>query len=105
MKLEENREIWIQRVKEFKTSNLSQVTWCRENEINTGALRYWIKKLDSSNIPTNESSPIFEFASVSLAGSNTSSSIEIEINNIKLSITNNYDEVLLLELIRSLKKL
>ncbi|MSU02996.1 IS66 family insertion sequence element accessory protein TnpA [Tissierella pigra] len=105
MKLEENREVWIRRVEEFKASNLSQVAWCRENGINVGGLRYWLRKLNGSGISTKESLSVVEFASVSITEDNSFSPIEIEINNVKLSITNNYDEILLLKLINSLRKI
>ena len=105
MKLEENREIWIKRVEEFKASNLSQVAWSKENGIKVSGLRYWLRKLNGSATLAKESLPVVEFAEVSITGDRIFSPIEIEINNIKLSITNNYDEVLLLELINSLRKI
>lgn len=105
LKLDKNRELWVQRVKEFKDSNLSQAAWCRENKINIGALRYWIKKLDNSNTSDDKSTPIVEFASTSFASNNSSPSIDLVINDVRLILTNNYDETLLLKLIGSLKKL
>lgn len=104
MKLEENRDIWMGRVKEFKASNLSQVAWSRDNGINVSALRYWLKKLNDSSIVTRESPSIVEFASVSIAEDNTSP-IVVEINSIRISITNNYDEILLLKVINTLRKI
>ena len=105
MKLEENRELWVKRVEEFKTSNLSQVAWSRENRVNVSGLRYWLRKLNGPATYAKESLPVVEFASVSITEDRIFTPIEIEINNVKLSITNNYDETLLLKLISSLKKL
>lgn len=105
MKLEDNREIWKKRVEEFKASNLSQVAWSRENGINVSALRYWLRKLSDRATSTTESLPVVEFAAVSITVDKIFSPIEIEINNIKISITNNYDEALLFQLINSLRKL
>lgn len=106
MKLEDNREIWINRVKDYKSSNLTQKSWSDNNGVNVSALRYWIRNLDevsgitSSNLASNE----FEFASVSISQDNVSSLV-IEIKDVKLSIAGDYNEDLLLRLIRSLKKL
>lgn len=106
MKLEDNREIWINRVKDYKSSNLTQKAWSDNNGVNVSALRYWIRNLDEvSAITTNKSaSNGFEFASVSISQDNVTSLV-IEIKDIKLSIAGDYDEGLLLRLIRSLKKL
>lgn len=105
MKLEENKEIWIERVKEFKASNLSQVAWSKVNGVNVSGLRYWLRKLNHANILTPEAVSIVEFASVSITEDNSFSPIQIEINSIKLSISNNYDETFLLKLINSLRKI
>lgn len=105
MKLEENREVWEKRVEEFKASNLSQVAWSKENGVNVSGLRYLIRKLNKPNISTRESLPVVEFAAISITEDKIFSPIEIEVNNVKLFITNNYDEVLLLKLINSLRKI
>lgn len=105
MKSEENKEVWIRRVEEFKASNLSQGAWSRENGVNASNLRYWLKKLNDSNTSTKETPSIVEFAAVSITEDNYLSPIEIEVNNIKISITSNYDEILLLKLINSLRKI
>ena len=70
LKLDENREVWIKRVKEFKASNLSQVAWSKENGIKISALRYWLRKLSNSDTSTKESPSIVEFASVSITEDN-----------------------------------
>lgn len=106
MKLEENREIWINRVNDYRFSNLTQKAWSEKNGVSVSALRYWIRNLDEESVVASNNSAFtgFEFASVSVSRDNISSLV-IEINDVKLSITGDYDEVLLLRLIRTLKKL
>lgn len=106
MKLNENREIWVNRVKDFKASNLTQKSWCEKNGIKISALRYWLRNLyEVSSIDSgNSNSPGFEFTTVSIS-SGFSSAVVLEINGVKLSLTEDYDEFLLLKLIRTLKKL
>lgn len=106
MKLNENKELWVQRVEEFKSSNLNQTTWCEENEIKVSSLRYWLRKLDPNSVvkPDNPSDG-FEFASVSITEAQISSAVTLEIKDVKLSIVKDYDEMLLLKLIKTLKKL
>lgn len=106
LKLEDNRENWINRVNDFNASNLSQTTWAKNNGINVSALRYWLKKLDNSNGTSLEGSLTpFEFASVSITGKESLPSVVLEINDVKLSITDDFDETLLLRIIKALRKL
>lgn len=106
MKLEDNREIWVNRVNDFKSNNLSQTTWAKNNGINVSALRYWLKKLDNSKVTNVESSSApFEFASVSITGNEFFSSVVLEIKGVKLPVTGDYDEILLLRIIKTLRKL
>ena len=43
LKPDEKREIWANRVDEFKTSNLTQKSWCKEQGIN---YRNYVKDAD-----------------------------------------------------------
>lgn len=106
MKLNENKELWAQRVEEFKSSNLNQTTWCTEKEIKVSSLRYWLRKLDPKSVANPDNlSDGFEFTSVSITETQMSSALTLETKDIKLSISNDYDEMLLLKLIKTLRKL
>lgn len=106
MKLNENKEIWIKHVEEFKSSNLSQTSWCLENNIKVSSLRYWLRKLDNNSfIKPDNSSDAFEFACVSITENQASPTVTLEIKDVKLSITTDYDEMFLLKLIKTLKRL
>lgn len=106
MKLKENREVWINRIKDFKSSNLTKKEWCQKNDIKISTLRYWMINLDGgSNANLADTTPsTVEFASVSITP-DYSSAVVLEVNNVRLSITNNYDEMFLLRLIKTLKKI
>lgn len=106
MNLNENREVWVNRVDDFKSRNLTQAAWCEKNGVKVSALRYWLRNLSETSTIVADAPPYceFEFASVSIA-QDFSSALVIEIKGVKLSITSNYDEMLLLKLIRTLKKL
>lgn len=104
MKSDENREIWMKRIEEYRASGLSQKTWCEESGVKATSLRYWIMKLNKTkSIIEPDDSPI-EFASVSIT-KESFPAIVLEIKDVKLSINNNYDEVFLLNLIKTLRKL
>jgi len=104
LKLDENREIWIKRVEEYKSSGLSQKTWCEENGIKATSLRYWVMKLNNKSATRLNDSSI-EFASVSITEEQSFPAVVLEIKDVKLSVTSNYDEILLIKLIKTLKKL
>ncbi len=104
MNLKQNKEIWIKRVKEYNSSNLSQTAWCKENDIKPSSLRYWLGKINNkSTVKSNDSS--IELASISIIKELDSKPMILEIKDVKLSITNNYDEAFLLKLINSLRKI
>ena len=106
MKQNENKEIWVRRLEEFKSSALTQRAWCKNNGINVSTFKYWLQKLDSDAIAKLDySSDGFEFASVSITEDQSYPVMTLEIKDVKLSITNDYDEMLLLKLVKSLKKL
>ena len=103
LKRDEKREIWANRIDEFKASNLSQRAWCEEKGININTFRYWLKEA-AVTCPTNPSDG-FELASISIMKDSYCPEVTLEVKDIKLSITADYDEMLLLRLIKTLKKL
>lgn len=104
LNLKQNREIWIKRVEEFNSSNLSQTAWCKENGIKPSSLRYWLGKINNKRAVKSDDSSI-ELASISIIKNSDSKPIALEIKDVKLSLTNNYDEMLLLKLLKTLRKL
>ncbi len=106
LKLNEKRKIWANHVGEFKSSSLSQKSWCEKKGINVNAFRYWLKKLEGETIThSNSSSDGFELASVSIMKNHCCPEVTLEIKDVKVSIMDDYDEKLLLKLIKTLKKL
>ena len=106
MKIDESREIWTSRVSDFKSSNLTQKAWCEKNDIKVSTLRYWIRKIRSAASTPEEDSGFcgFEFASVCVSEA-SAPALVMEINGVKLSIAEDFDEMLLIKLVRTLKKL
>lgn len=106
MKSKDNRELWISRVNDFKSSQLTQVAWCEQSDVKVGALRYWIGKLSSEGSDGKEDSKLsgFEFASVSIA-QESSPSLTLEVGDVKLLIADDFDEQMLIKVIKILRKL
>lgn len=96
-----NREIWLNRINEYKSSGLSQKVWCTENDLKFSSFKYWLAR---SNENPSDNNGAFEFASVSISKENFSA-IAVEVNGVTLSVNNDYDEMLLIKLLKTLKKL
>lgn len=52
---EEQRQLWLCRINDLVDSGLTQLEWCRRNEISASTLRYWIRKLKEPE--TDENAP------------------------------------------------
>lgn len=106
MKSKDNRDLWISRVEDFRSSQLTQVAWCEQNDVKVGALRYWIGKLSREESDGKSDSELsrFEFASVSIA-QESPSAFTLEVSDVKLLVADDFDEQLLLKIIKTLRKL
>ena len=101
MDKEKNRKMWLAKIAEFKQSTLSQREWCRQNNLKLSTFKYWLCRSEYNPSDKKEE---FEFARVSIS-KEASPAIAVEINGITLSVNDNYDELLLIKLIKTLKKL
>ncbi|AHM57335.1 hypothetical protein EAL2_c20550 [Peptoclostridium acidaminophilum DSM 3953] len=100
MSLNDNREIWVSRIDEFRSSNLTQKAWCEKNDVKISTLRYWIRKLSYTECSVSNDSGFsgFEFASVSIS-KEYSPPLALEFKDVKLSIAEDFDETLLIKLL------
>ncbi len=59
--MKDKREIWIKRIQEYKSSDLTAAKWCEKNSISLHALKYQIHK---SNKEKKQESNQTQWASV-----------------------------------------
>lgn len=59
-------EQWLQRIKSWQDSGLSQAAWCRQNDVKASRFGYWKKKLCIGDMPVSPSKTISAFVPVSL---------------------------------------
>lgn len=71
---QKNREEWQSRIVEWKESGLSQVEYCKQNDLKISKFLYWRKKF--SEKPTDPS-----FVQVPITSANRFCPIRIEIGN------------------------
>ncbi len=51
IEMEQLRKTWAARVVEFRKSGQSATAWCRENELKTHQLHYWLGKSPTNKRP------------------------------------------------------
>ncbi|MFW6046935.1 MAG: IS66 family insertion sequence element accessory protein TnpA [Candidatus Woesearchaeota archaeon] len=44
--MQSKKDLWIKRIKDYKSSGLTAVNWCEENGINIHTLKYHITKIN-----------------------------------------------------------
>lgn len=45
------RILWKERVRDFRASGMSAVSWCKEHQLKTHQLWYWIQQYEKPNQP------------------------------------------------------
>ena len=103
MSKNENKENWLNLVKKYETSGLSQKAFCEKNNLKLSSFSYWVSKASNPS-DKKDYKEEFEFASVSIS-QEISSAIAVEVSGISISVSADYDEILLLRLIKTLKKI
>ena len=94
-----NREEWKRRIAEWKESGLTQIEYCRRNNLKTSKLLYWNKKLCDKN-PANPA-----FVQVPLPAMSGSCAIRIEIGNrYCVEVGNGYDPAALEHIVEILSR-
>lgn len=83
---QKNREEWRRRIGEWEASGLTQVEYCKQNELKISAFLYWRKKF------SEKKSARASFVEVPLSPINRFSLIRIEIGNrFCVEVGNGYD--------------
>lgn len=100
----ENRELWTKRIAAYKESGLSQIQWCKQNEVSISAFRSWLKKVKQV-IDNSTEQDTFVFASLDVPGNSSSKGIILEIGPVRIHLNNDFDEPLLLKAIKTLQHL
>ncbi|MCE7793321.1 hypothetical protein K8O68_12910 [Salipaludibacillus sp. CUR1] len=101
---QEYRELWADRITQYKASGLSVVKWVETQEgITVHQVRYWIKKFNQEK--KNETSSTWLPVNVTKPpAAQTKSVIKIEISeDFKVEVSSGFDETALRDVIRVLK--
>lgn len=47
--MDEKRLLWQERIQDYRTSQLTAIEWCQQNQVKIHTLRYWINKLNKES--------------------------------------------------------
>ena len=53
------RELWTERVNDFRSSGLTCKAWCDEHQVPASTMGYWVRKLDRSEKESSNQEPVF----------------------------------------------
>lgn len=98
---QENRTNLLNIVEKQKDSGLSQVKWCKENDINIHTFRGWVHRLSQSN---NDQTLVNTFVSVSPVTNRSSSFIKINIGAAIIEVDHYVDINLLDNIVKVLTR-
>ncbi|MGI6227154.1 MAG: IS66 family insertion sequence element accessory protein TnpA [Peptococcales bacterium] len=98
----ELRKKWESRVAAFKASGQSSKEWCEVNNLKINQLRYWVRKLRSTNEPTMKSP---QWLSVELdkpEASIQNNSLIVRVGKVSIEVKSGFDPSLLSDVVKTL---
>lgn len=99
MKRKEKETYWIVKIEEYRASGLSLVEWCETSDVALHYMKYWLRKQSPIN---RDSSQETSWVSC-VVEEPKEKSISLRINQVDIEVTSDYDETLLLQVIRTLR--
>lgn len=104
MSTEERKQLWQQRIDDFKASGDTNVkAWCHQNQVSPQSMYQWMKRLNlESNIDAQPTTQWMAL-SQSSANSESNSSLRIHIGNVSIEIQEDFNRPLFQEVIEILQ--
>lgn len=92
---EEKRLVWLERIKDYRSSQLSVPVWCEQNQINIHTFRSWVNKLNKESLFTTLNT---EWLSVKVpmleakaSTGETSCGIHVNIGRASIEVSSGFD--------------
>ncbi len=106
-------ELWLERIRECRTSGMTVVNWCASNDINIKSYYYWLRKLKREAfelLPAkqNQALPAISetsFAEISQQVRKNSSVIRVSLNDIVIEIPDGADSATISDVLCAVRKL
>ncbi|MBU8763807.1 hypothetical protein KM868_09895 [Micrococcus luteus] len=98
---EQRQYEWTERIRDYRASGLSMSAWCEAQGLTLHQLKYWLRKIDSSQ-PCS-SSP--SFIPVTVSPRSSSSSLTLRIGPASLDVQTGFSPELLRQVVQALEAL
>lgn len=106
MSRQSNRQLWKERIANYRSSGQPAALWCTSNQVNLNTLRSWISKLNKEAVFANE--PV-NWVSLKptriLPSSSETNLLTITIGKANIKVAPGFDSNLLAEVVQVLTNL
>ncbi len=106
MTQEERREVWIARIKDYRSSGERAATWCERHGVTPRQLWYWMQKLkrtDESKQATRQ--PKWIPIHLDETSPDGTSPLLVKVGSATIEVRPGFDPSLLADVVRALKAL
>ncbi len=100
MTREERRQMWAQRMEDFRASGQTVTRWCEDHDIHPNQLRYWLLKSRAKEQPGTT-----RWLPVTMDPGGESSPITLRVGKTAIEVRPGFDRGLLQELVATLEEL
>ncbi|MGB4658533.1 MAG: hypothetical protein WBI07_05105 [Mobilitalea sp.] len=104
----ERRRLWSDKINKYRSSNMTAIDWCNENNVSVHSLKSWITKLNKDPNPTESNETESEWLTVDLTKSNnisSTSSIIIKIGSCSIEVNKDFDKSVFTDVVQVLTSL
>ena len=105
MNYKSNIELWEERISAFRTSGLTQMQWCHENNVKLSTLRYWIRKLNDRTQASNGTKWFQLDVKEDTPTLTEGSSITVKVGNYSILVNDNFNRSVLVDVVKVLNEL
>lgn len=104
MKLADNRQQWINRVKAYRSSGMKSKEWCEKENLKKSSLSYWITKLNKEERVKKNPSSFVKVIPEPEIETTVPSCLTLHVNQFSLDIPSSFDAHSLKKLIGVLRE-
>jgi len=105
MTKQELQQHWKERIAAYRASGLSQVAFCREQDISLRQLSYWLRKEAKKETVTATSTRWLPVEINNQGAASENNSLQIKMGPASIEIRPGFDQKLLLDVLKTLKVL
>ncbi|MCL6481795.1 MAG: helix-turn-helix domain-containing protein [Firmicutes bacterium] len=102
MSRQELRELWEQRVAEFRASGQSVATWCAARGIPPHQLHYWLRKFSDDRPVERTSSVRWLSVQVDESPIPSTDTVVLRVGNVEIEVKPGFDPLLLRQVVQVL---